>query len=302
MKHCKNCDVQYDEDITVCKVCGKELEEGPSSLEEIKEDNEVQQEIINTNNQTNDEEAFQGEIIQENYPQEENLEKNYSVFSLIKGMFLKPFDTMKGVTEKLSSGTTWILFGIISVITSLFSAAIIKVVVNRFVYSLSSSGFGSGLYGMPYGLGNLADEIKNSTILKLWSLFFISLVYMIIFILLITLCIYIMCKIFRSKNTFMDIFKIVNLSSVYYIAGHLILFLLTLINASFVFIVATVAALVVIFFVSIALGLVNSLRTNKNNIIYIVTLGYALNIIINNYVLELIMGLLLRNAFMYGAI
>lgn len=296
MKRCKNCDIRYDEDISFCKVCGKELEED-SSMDESAQKNEASNENIEVND-----EAFQEEIKLESYATEEKFEERYSILNLIKEMFSKPFETMKGITEKLTSGTTWILLGIISVISSLFSVGIVRVIINRLVASLNATTVGEGMLygGMPYGFSVFANEIQNSKILSGGSIFCISLISMIIFALLITLCIYIMCKIFRSKNTYMDIFKIVTSSLVYYTVGYLILFLLILINANFVFMVAILATLVVAFFVSITLGLVNSLRVNKDRIIYIVSLGYMLNVIVNNYLLEFIMNLFLRNIFMNG--
>ncbi|WP_461614303.1 Yip1 family protein [Clostridium sp. Marseille-QA1073] len=298
MKRCKNCDIRYDEDISFCKVCGKELEED-SSVEESTEKNEANNENAEVNGEIINEETFQEEIKLESYTPEENFEEKYSILNLIKGMFIRPFETMKGITEKLTSGTTWILLGIISIINSLFSAGMVRVVINRLVASLNATAGEGMLYGgMPYGFSTFANEIQNSKILSAGSIFCLSLVSMIIFALLITLCIYIMCKIFRSKNTYMDIFKIVTSSLLYYTVGYLILLLLILINANFIFMVAILATLMVAFFVSITLGLVNSLRVNKDRIIYIVSLGYMLNIIINNYLLEFIMNLFLRNVFM----
>lgn len=296
MKRCKNCDIRYDEDISFCKVCGKELEED-SSVDESTEKNEANNENIEVN-----EETFQEEIKLENHTLEEKFEERYSILNLVKGMFLKPYETMKGITEKLTSGTTWILLGIISIISSLFSVGIVRVVISRLVASLNATTVGEGMYygGMSYVISNFANEIQNSKILSGGSIFCISLISMIIFALLIALCIYIMCKIFRSKNTYMDIFKIVTSSLVYYTVGYLILFLLILINANFVFIVAILATLMVAFFVAITLGLVNSLRVNKDRIIYIVSLGYMLNVIVNNYLLEFIMNLFLQNIFMNG--
>ncbi|WP_454051882.1 hypothetical protein [Clostridium sp. Marseille-Q7071] len=301
MKRCKNCDIQYDEDISFCKVCGKELEQD-SSVDESTEKNEVNNENAEVNTETTNEETFREEIKLESYAPEENFEEKYSILNLVKGMFSRPFETMKGITEKLNSGTAWILLGIISIINSLFSVGMVRVVINRLVASLNATTAGEGMLygGMPYGFSGLANQIQNSKILSGGSIFCISLVSMIIFALLITLCIYIMCKIFRSKNTYMDIFKIVTSSLVYYTVGYLILLLLILINSNFVFMVAILATLMVAFFVSITLGLVNSLRVNKDRIIYIVSLGYMLNVIINNYLLEFIMNLFLRNAFMNG--
>jgi len=299
MKRCKNCDIQYDEDISFCKVCGKELEQG-SSVNESTQKNEVNNENAEVNIEANNEETFREEIKLDSYAPEENFEEKYSILNLIKGMFSRPFDTMKGITEKLTSGTTWILLGIISIINSLFSVGMVRVVINRLVASLNATTAGEGMLygGMPYGFSTFANEIQNSKILSGGSIFCISLVSMIIFALLITLCIYIMCKIFRSKNTYMDIFKIVTSSLLYYTVGYLILLLLILINANFIFMVAILATLMVAFFVSITLGLVNSLRVNKDRIIYIVSLGYMLNVIVNNYLLEFIMNLFLRNVFM----
>ena len=299
MKRCKNCDIRYDEDISICKVCGKELEQD-SSVDESTQKNEANNENAEVNTEATNEETFQEGIKLDSYAPEENFEEKYSILNLIKGMFSRPFETMKGITEKLTSGTTWILLGIISIINSLFSAGIVRVVINRLVASLNATTAGEGMLygGMPYGFSTFANEIQNSKILSGGSIFCISLVSMIIFSLLITLCIYIMCKIFRSKNTYMDIFKIVTSSLLYYTVGYLILLLLILINANFVFMVAILATLMVAFFVSITLGLVNSLRVNKDRIIYIVSLGYMLNVIINNYLLEFIMNLFLRNVFM----
>lgn len=299
MKRCKDCDIRYDEDISICKVCGKELEED-SSVNESTQKNEANNENAEVNTEASNEETFREEIKLESYAPKENFEEKYSILNLIKGMFSRPFETMKGITEKLTSGTTWILLGIISIINSLFSVGMGRVIINRLVASLNATTAGEGMLygGMPYGFSTFANEIQNSKILSGGSIFCISLVSMIIFALLITLCIYIMCKIFRSKNTYMDIFKIVTSSLLYYTVGYLILLLLILINANFIFMVAILATLMVAFFVSITLGLVNSLRVNKDRIIYIVSLGYMLNIIINNYLLEFIMNLFLRNAFM----
>lgn len=294
MKRCEKCDIRYDEDISFCKVCGKELEEG-SSVDESTEKNEAGNENAEVNDET-----FQEEIKLESYTTEEKFEERYSILNLVKGMFSRPFETMKGITEKLSSGTAWILLGIISIINSLFSAGMVRVIINRLVASLNATTVGEGMSygGMSYTISLFANQIQNSKILSGVSIFCISLISMIIFVLLITLCIYIMCKIFRSKNTYMDIFKIVTSSLLYYTVGYLILLLLILINANFIFMVAILATLMVAFFVSITLGLVNSLRVNKDRIIYIVSLGYMLNVIINNYLLEFIMNLFLQNAFM----
>lgn len=128
---------------------------------------------------------------------------------VIKGMFVKPIDTIKAYTDEKSFSLALILLGIFSVATSLFVLSLIK---NLTEVATSSMG-GLTLYAISSGVVQI----------PYLKIFFICLIAAVIFIFMYTGLLYLVNSVmFKGEKSFKKVFAMYGVNSVITTASLLV--------------------------------------------------------------------------------
>lgn len=177
---------------------------------------------------------------------------------IIKGMFVKPIDTIKKYTEESNFNLALILTGIFSLSAALFILSLVKNIIDQ---QTSSIGGAFTLYA-------LTGTMQISYL----KLFFISLIMIILFAFIYIGLLYLVNSImFKGDKGFKKIFTFYGINSVINSAALLASTIFMFVNVALGFIIFILGyTLNMVYFIK-GIGTLGVLDENKHGYIYLIT-------------------------------
>ena len=225
-----------------CTNCGKKLVDGkPCDCEKKEEKKVVETEVVMTSS---------SDLVNE-------------YLEALKGIFVKPVDTMKKFTKKANLTLTVIMLLLNSIIFGLF------------VYLFAKESVGSALSSIYYISGR-GYEVPA-------SVFFGAFVLMIVFFFCLGGLLHLIANLMKKESDFKEIMALIGVNAVFTTVTTLVALVFMFINGWLAAIILAIAGFM--FLLNLYHGFVNYTAIDKNKICYAFTVCYAITLFLVCYVL-----------------
>ena len=183
--------------------------------------------------------------------------------NIIRDMIAKPVDTLKKYGEEKRFNLALVLVGIMSLLTGLFSIALIKNLYSAIM------GLVQSMYG---GLLGMASSYGQQPEIPYFKVFFISLIatFALSFV-FVGILYFVSNVLFKGKESFKKMYVIYAIVSIVVSATLLVSLILTFISVKFASIVLSLGFALSSFYVFHMIKLVGPSDENKHGYIYVIT-------------------------------